>query len=79
MARVRVSTTVDAELLQAAREAHGGPTDASLLEAALRALLASQRSAAIDADYERAYADQPLESPDAWGDLASWRQHSGAS
>ncbi|WP_256842914.1 hypothetical protein [Ornithinimicrobium cryptoxanthini] len=38
MARVRVSTTVDGDLLARARELNVGPTDASLLEAALKAL-----------------------------------------
>ena len=51
---------------------HGDHTDASLLEAALTAYLAQHREAEIDAAYAKAYADHPLDEPDAWGDLASW-------
>lgn len=72
MAKVRVSTTVDAELLERARRTHGDSTDASLLEDALKSYLAAHREAEIDAAYATAYSDQPLEAPDEWGDLASW-------
>jgi Arc/MetJ family transcription regulator len=79
MARVRVSTTVDGDLLSAARRAHGGHTDSSLLEDALRALLAEHDRAAVDACYADAYARHPLEEADEWGDLATWRTGAGAS
>jgi hypothetical protein len=72
MAKTRLSTTVDGELLERARIAHGASTDASLLEAALEALLATHREAEIDEAYRRAYAEHPIDEPDAWGDLASW-------
>jgi len=78
MARVRVSTTVDADLLAKARQARAGSTDASLLDEALAALLARHRSAEIDAAY-RAYDRHPLDKPDEWGDLASFREAAGAS
>jgi len=73
-----VSTTVDADLLAKARQARAGSTDASLLDEALAALLARHRSAEIDAAY-RAYDRHPLDEPDEWGDLASFREAAGAS
>jgi hypothetical protein len=79
MTKVRVSTTVDADLLARARQAHGPTTDASLLEAALVALLDARRGAEVDAAYERAYSSIPVTAPDAWGDLASWRHHAGST
>ena len=78
MARTRLSTTVDAGLLDAARQRWAGGTDAALIDAALTALLAAHRASEIDDAY-RAYDDQPLDQPDEWGDLASWRAAAGAS
>lgn len=78
MARTRLSTTVDAGLLDAARQRRPGGTDAALIDAALTALLAAHRAGEIDDAY-RAYDDQPLDQPDEWGDLASWRAAAGAS
>ncbi len=52
--------------------------DAALIDAALAALLARHRSAQVDASYA-AYAEQPLDQPDEWGDLASFRDVAGAS
>ena len=72
MTRVRVSTTVDKDLLDEAREMLSPANDASVLEAALRALLEQHREAQIDAAYA-AYDRHPLDEPDEWGDLASWR------
>ena len=69
---MRVSTTVDADLLARARRVHGGRTDASLVEAALEALLAQHRPAEIDAAYLRAYRDAPISEHDEWGDLAAF-------
>jgi hypothetical protein len=78
MTRVRVSTTVDQELLADARRVRAGATDAALLDEALLALLTRYRAAEIDAAYG-AYDDQPLDEPDEWGDLASFRDAAAAS
>lgn len=78
MARARVSTTVDGNLLAGARRALAPITDAALLDRALAALLERQRAGEIDAAYA-AYDAQPLEEPDAWGDLAAFRERAGAS
>lgn len=77
MSRTRVSTTVDADLLESAREATGKP-DSALLDEALAALLARHRSAEVDAGYA-AYDAHPLDEPDAWGDLASFRRAAATS
>lgn len=71
MARVRVSTTVDADLLAHARRAREELPDSALIDEALQALLKRIRAAEIDAAYS-AYDDIPLDTPDAWGDLASF-------
>jgi hypothetical protein len=78
MNRIRLSTTVDAELLGSARSVRSGSTDAALIDEALGALLARYRSAEIDESYA-AYELHPAEEPDDWGDLASWRRAAGAS
>lgn len=78
MTRARLSTTVDEELLAQARRVRSGSTDASLVDEALRALLARHRSVEIDASYA-AYDEHPLDEPDAWGDLASFRAAAGRS
>jgi len=78
MNRIRLSTTVDADLLGSARNARSGITDAALIDEALAALLARYRSAEVDAGYA-AYDKHPVEEPDEWGDLASWRRAAGAS
>jgi hypothetical protein len=78
MARVRVSTTVDEALLAEAREVRSGATDATLLDEALHALLARHRAAQIDTSYD-AYDEHPLDEPDEWGDLASFREAAAAS
>lgn len=78
MPRVRVSTTVDQELLASARQACALLSDAALLDAALAALLARQRAAELDASY-RAYDETPLDTPDEWGDLDSFREAAGRS
>ena len=72
MARVRISTTVDGELLASARRARSELADSALMDEALSALLARQRAAEIDDAYST-YDRFPLEAPDAWGDLASFR------
>jgi hypothetical protein len=78
MARVRISTTVDGELLANARRSRAGLPDSALMDEALAALLARQRAAEIDAAYA-AYDLHPLDEQDAWGDLASFRAAAGAS
>lgn len=78
MTRVRVSTTVDEELLARARGLHRGSTDAALFDDGLRAFLAIHRASEINAAYQ-AYDDHPLNEPDEWGDLASFREAAGAS
>ena len=76
MNRIRLSTTVDAELLNSARDVRAGLTDATLIDEALGALLARHRSAEVDASYA-AYDRHPVDEPDEWGDLASWRRAAG--
>ena len=76
--RARVSTTVDEKLLKDARDALSPVTDAVLLDSALEALLARHRAFEIDASYV-AYDEHPLEEPDAWGDLASFREAASGS
>lgn len=71
MARVRVSTTVDSELLAEVRQLRSGLNDAALLDEALAALRLQHRRAAIDGAYS-AYEQQPIDKADAWGDLASF-------
>lgn len=51
MARRRVSTTVDRELLDNGRSVRSGVTDAALLDEGLEALLARHCSAEVDASY----------------------------
>ena len=77
MARTRISTTVDAQLLEQAR-ARSGLADSALIDEALAALLARRRAAEIDAAYA-AYDAHPLDEHDEWGDLASFRAAAGAS
>jgi hypothetical protein len=78
MARVRISTTVDEQLLASARRARSRLADSALIDEALAALLARHRAVEIDAAYA-AYDRSPLDSPDEWGDLASFREAAGAS
>jgi hypothetical protein len=77
MARTRLSTTVDQRLLDSARKLRPGRSDAALVEEALQLLLMS-RSTAVDASYA-AYDQHPLDEPDEWGDLASFRLAAAAS
>ncbi len=78
MARVRVSTTVDEELLSHARSVRAGSPDSALLDEALSAFLGRHRAAEIDAAY-LAYDNHPLDEPDEWGDLAAFRRAAGAT
>lgn len=78
MGRARLSTTVDAALLDGARRARSGINDAALIDEALGALLSRHRAAEVDATYA-AYDDHPLDEPDEWGDLASFRRAAATS
>lgn len=78
MPRVRISTTVDGELLESARNALSLATDAALLDEALTALIERHSAAKIDVAYA-AYDEHPLDEPDEWGDLASFREAAAAS
>ncbi len=78
MTRVRISTTVDETLLQNARHLRSELRDAALLDEALGALLARYRAGEIDAAY-RAYDQHPIDEPDEWGDLESFREAASSS
>jgi hypothetical protein len=78
MARLRISTTVDEQLLTSARQARSELPDSALIDEALAALLARHRTAEIDAAYA-AYDRRPLGSDDEWGDLEAFRKAAGAS
>ncbi len=78
MTRARLSTTVDATLLAEARSVRAGVTDAVLVDEALAALLARHRAVEVEASYS-AYDDHPLDEPDEWGDLESFRRAASAS
>lgn len=67
-----MSTTVDEGLLATARSIRRDVTDAAVLDEALRALVARHRAAEIDAAYA-AYDEHPIDEPDEWGDLESFR------
>jgi len=73
-----LSTTVDGRLLDRARGLRQEISDAALIDEALRALLDRHRAAEIDASYA-AYEEHPLDEPDEWGDLASFRPAAAAS
>lgn len=78
MTRVRLSTTVDEQLLEDARQARAGKPDSVVIDDALVALLARDRAAEVDAAYA-AYDEHPLSEEDEWGDLDSFREAAGAS
>lgn len=69
---------MDSALLEDARRVRSTMTDAALVDEALAALLAKHRAAEVDASYA-AYDTHPLSEPDAWGDLASFRESAAAS
>ncbi|MCA1705320.1 MAG: type II toxin-antitoxin system VapB family antitoxin [Actinobacteria bacterium] len=78
MSRARISTTVDESLLKTARRLRRGVSDSALVEEALAALVARNRSAEIDAAYA-AYDGRPLSTEDQWGDLAAFREAAARS
>jgi hypothetical protein len=78
MSRVRVSTTVDGDLLEKARRLRSNANDAMLLDEALGALVARNRASEIDAAYA-AYDEFPIGESDEWGSLAAFRTGAAAS
>ena len=78
MARQRISTTVDEQLLTTARRARSGLPDSALIDEALAALVGRHRTAEVDASYS-AYDTSPIDSKDEWGDLDAFRKAAGAS
>jgi post-segregation antitoxin (ccd killing protein) len=78
MSRERISTTVDGALLAEARQLRVDVNDATLFDEALRALLARHRATRYDEAYA-AYDEHPLDEPDEWGDLASFRDAAGST
>jgi len=79
MARTRISTTVDTDLLNQVRAAQSGVNDAKLIDAALAALLSQQERTRIDAAYQAAYSEHPIAEADEWGDLATFREAAASS
>ncbi len=73
-----MSITVDENLLSKARAANPQHNDGSLFDAALTALLARPQSAVSDDGY-CAYDDHPIDGPDEWGDLQSFRSEAAAT
>jgi hypothetical protein len=64
--------------LQKETKACKAKTDSALIDEALQALLARHRSVEVDGGY-KAYDEHPLEEPDEWGDLASFREAAAKS
>lgn len=85
MSKVRISTTVDADLLGQARACLAGAKDAVVMERALGALIAQHREAEFDRRIDVGYGQVEYERPDAWGDLhtfleaANVKQHAAES
>ena len=69
---------MDANLLENARLLRSELADSALLDEALGALLARNRAVEVDASYE-AYDNHPIDEPDEWGDLASFRAAAAVS
>jgi len=78
MTRTRVSTTVDGELLEEARRLRANVNDATLLDEALRALVARNRASEIESAY-LIYDELPIDDADEWGNLAEFRAGVAAS
>lgn len=79
MARTALSTTVDDGLLTEARAVTAATSDAALLDQALSALLRQHRSDQVNHRCYATYDERPLDEPDEWGDLASFRTAAGSS
>ncbi len=69
---------MDATLLDRARGLRSGVTDAVPVDEALAALIARHRATGVDASYA-SYDGHPLDEPDEWGDLASFRRAAAGS
>ncbi len=78
MTRIRISTTVDEQLLQEARQIVPNGTDAALIDSALGALVARHRKIDVDRSYS-AYDQHPIDTEDAWGSLGAFRRNAGSS
>jgi hypothetical protein len=68
--RIQVCTTVDDQLLKDARQVR--------IHLSGAALLARYTNSEIDASYS-AYDDQPIDGPDEWGDMGSFREAAPSS
>ena len=75
----QISTTVDSQLLAKARGTGSWSSDARMVYSALAALLTAYRSAEVDRAYAAAYGEHPIDEPDQWGDLASFRDAGSAT
>ena len=51
----------------------------AIIDEALTALLLRYRAAEVDDAYDVAYSDHPIDEPDEWGDLASFRDAAAAT
>lgn len=74
MRRTVINASVDTSLLDAVRQGHRDRTDAELLEAGLSALLPTLPVELLEQRYAAAYSAHPIDEPDAWGDLESFRR-----
>ena len=70
---------MDAVLLKEARNRGAGSNDAELIDAALAALLDRYRRTELDRAYSAAYDEHPINEPDEWGDLSSFRDAASAT
>lgn len=70
---------MDSTLLDDARNLGAGSNDAELIDAALAALLDSYRRTELDRAYSAAYEEHPIDEPDEWGDLSSFRDAASAT
>lgn len=78
MARTRITTTVDETILNKARSLNDGVNDATLIDQALNALIASNRTSEIDKTHS-AYDEYPIDTEDDWVNLQSFREAAAKS
>lgn len=67
-----MSATVDDQILEEARRLRPGVPVSAILAEALRLDVRARREEEIDAAYERAHTEHPIDERDEWGDLTSW-------
>ena len=79
MSRVKLSTTVDEELLSEARRLHEGMADSALVEAGRAALVRELRDEPLARLYAEAYKRYPADEPDDWGDVRTLLDADGGS